>query len=105
VAGRTHLVPGQVDVSSFSSSAANKTAVRLWQVRPEGALLISVDAEVQGAATHTHTLTLTPGGCSSGERTVAHQPEGQWFDSGFLGREPGLPRATCQSVLGPTIGV
>lgn len=53
--GRTHLVPGQVDVSSFSWSAANKIAVRFWQVRPERALLIPVDAEVQNTTTHTHT--------------------------------------------------
>jgi len=31
------------------------------------------------------TTAVIRGGCSSGERAIAHQSEGQWFDSGFPG--------------------
>lgn len=46
---QSDLVPRQVDVSAFSSATADKLAVRLWEVRPEGTALVPVDAKVQDA--------------------------------------------------------
>lgn len=46
---QSDLVPRQVDVSAFSSASADKLAVRLWEVRPEGTALVPVHAKVQDA--------------------------------------------------------
>lgn len=77
------LVPWQVDISAFSSASADKLAVRLWEVRPEGTALVPVHAKVQDANSKQTQIIVSESKKTSTQAEVIWQQDRR--REGYLG--------------------